>query len=240
MPLPASPSQDAQAIAEEFRKFTYIVSHDLNTHLRVMVEFSRMLMTEKVDALDEEGKQYLSLIVEHGERMHNMLAGLLDYSRLSTTTKAPASVDCNAVLNHCNIALQDKIKSRKATLTASPLPTVVMDADHCIHLFLALLDNALKFQKADAAPVIKISAEKQAHEWLFTVQDNGIGIEPRFYDRIFEIFQRLHSDQEYPGMGLGLALAKKIVERQGGKIWACSMPTGGTAFQFTVPEPDVA
>jgi chemotaxis family two-component system sensor kinase Cph1 len=170
--------------------------------------------------------------------MQAMFSGLLEYSRINTLAKPFSHVDCNTVLDHCRLVFQDKIKASKATLTIEPLPVIDMDAEQCMQLFLALLDNALKFHAANNPPDIKVFAEKRENRWLFTVQDNGIGIDPKFYQKIFLLFQRLHTDEEYPGAGIGLAFAKKIVERHGGKIWVDSTPGAGASFRFSIPIPE--
>ena len=230
-----TPLTEAQKIAQEFKQFAYIVSHDLSTPVRGMVEFSKLLKAEAQEALSADAKEYLTLIVESGEKLQGMMVGLLDYSRLNTMSKPVAKVNCNSVLSDCQVVLKDKIKASKAKLDIATLPTVTADAEQLMQLFLMLLDNALKFQPEGNPPQISVSAEKKDAEWVFTIRDSGIGVEEQFYTRIFQPFQRLHTESEYPGTGMGLALAKKIVDRHGGQIWVHSTHDQGTAFCFTLP-----
>jgi light-regulated signal transduction histidine kinase (bacteriophytochrome) len=225
----------ADTAAQELKDFVYIVSHDFSAPLRGIVEFSKLLKTEQREALNDEGKEYLSLIIESGEKLQNMLAGLLEYSRLNTASKPLSMVDCNDILNNCRSTLQDKITTTGAQIDIAQLPTVAAEPEKLTRLFLALLDNALKFHAAGVAPYISVSAEKQDKSWLFTVRDNGIGIDQEFHKRIFQPFQRLHADKEYPGIGMGLTLVKKIVGQQGGEIWINPAAGQGSAFMFTLP-----
>jgi light-regulated signal transduction histidine kinase (bacteriophytochrome) len=230
-----TPLTEAQKIALEFKQFAYIVSHDLSTSLRGMVEFSKLLKAEAHEALNADSREYLTLIVESGEKLQTMIIGLLDYSRLNTMSQSMAEVNCNRILSDCQLALEDKIKASKAKLDIATLPTVMADVDQLMQLFFMLLDNALKFQPEGNSPQISVSAEKKDAEWVFTVRDNGIGIEEHFYTRVFQPFQRLHTESEYSGTGMGLALAKKIVDRHGGQIWINSTHDQGTTFHFTLP-----
>ena len=226
---------DAEKIAQEFKQFAYTVSHDLSTPLRGIVEFSKLLKTEAQESLNGEAKEYLALIVESGEKMQAMMAGLLDYSRLNTMRKPATRVNCNSILSDCQVVLRDKIQASKCTLDIAALPTITADAEQLMQLFLLLLDNALKFHATDIAPYIAVSAEHIEDEWQFLVNDNGIGIETQFHTRIFKPFQRLHGEDEYQGVGMGLTLAQKIVERHGGRIWVESNPQQGVSFIFTMP-----
>ncbi len=228
-------SPDAEKIAQQFKEFAYIVSHDLNTPLRGVVEFSKLLKAEHHDVLNEEGKEYLALIIESGEKMQNMLVGLLDFSRLNTMSKPLSKVNCNKILEDCKVVLKDKIETTKGKLEIATLPLVMADADQLMQLFLALIDNSLKFHVAGATPHVWVSAERSGDIWVFTVRDNGIGIEHEFHKRVMQPFQRLHTDIEYSGVGMGLTLAKKIVDRHGGRIWIDSTLGQGSSFVFTLP-----
>lgn len=228
--------EDAEDLAKTFKEFAYVVSHDLGTPLRAMVEFSRLLKLENANGLSEESRLFLSLIIENGEKAQAMLGGLLDYSRLNTTAKPFFDTDLNTLLSECRETLADKIKTKKAKLTVTPLPTLKTDMHQLKQLFLALMDNALTFHQPNIAPEITVSASRRMHDWLFSVRDNGIGIEQKFHDRIFHPFKRLHTDSEYPGIGMGLALAKKIVERHRGRIWVDSIAGQGSVFLFSIPD----
>jgi light-regulated signal transduction histidine kinase (bacteriophytochrome) len=166
--------------------------------------------------------------------MQALINGLLAYSRVSTRGGEFKPVDCEALLDRSLANLQMAIEDCKAVVTHDPMPTVTADELQLGQVFQNLISNALKFH-AEQPPHVHISAENKAKEWVFSVRDNGIGIEPQYFQRLFIIFQRLHRQEEYPGTGIGLAVCKKIVERHGGRIWMESEPGRGSAFYFTIP-----
>lgn len=169
--------------------------------------------------------------------MHMLINDLLTYSRVSTRAKPFEPTDCSAILNHALSNLRVASEESEATITFDDLPIVEADATQLTQVFQNLISNAIKFHKTDMPPCIHISAERQGDEWLFSVRDNGIGIAPEHIERIFLIFQRLHTREEYPGTGIGLAVCKKIVERHNGRIWVESEPGEGSTFYFTIPMP---
>lgn len=227
-----------RALAAErqaFQDFIYSVSHDLGAPLRAVVNFSKLLDEKYRPVLDEKGLRYLAFIVDGGGKAQAMLAGLLDYSRLNTQVGAFSDVDMSALVERCLATLRERIRQCGAQIAiASPLPAVSGDPEQLACLWHCLLDNALKFRKEGEAPSIRISAETLAEGWRFCVRDNGIGIDPKFHTRIFGLFKRLHTDEEYEGIGIGLTLAQKIVERHGGKLWVESAPGQGATFWFTL------
>ncbi|MDR3448920.1 MAG: ATP-binding protein [Alphaproteobacteria bacterium] len=227
--------QSEPEIASEFRDYVYGVSHDVSAPVRAMVEFSRLLTGDHVSHLDEEGRLYLSLIIDNGEKLQKMMAGLLDYSRLNTEARPFAPVDCDAAVKDALLSLDDIIRAKQARIECGPMPVIIGDATQIWQLFVALIDNALKFQQAGSIPHIKIAAEKHKDMWQFSVSDNGIGIDERFREKIFTVFQRLHSGDDFPGIGIGLTLARKIVRRHGGEIRAESHPGPGVTLLFTLP-----
>ena len=229
------PLQDATTIAQEFKDYAYIVSHDFSAPLRAVVEFSKLLNSEHAAQLNDEGKQYLAMIVESGEKMQQMMSGLLDYSRLNTMAKPVKKVDCNTVVQDCLLVLQDKIKKTGAKIEILPLPVLNADIDNLMQLFIILIENALKFHAAGANPFLRISAQKTEKEWEFTFRDHGIGIEPQYHERIFKPFQRLNGEKDYPGVGMGLALAHNMIDRHSGRIWVDAEVQKGTAIKFTLP-----
>ena len=168
-------------------------------------------------------------------RMQSLISGLLEYSRVGTRGKEPELTDSKAALEQAILDLHASIKESGVKITADDLPTVHVDPVQLAQLFQNLIGNAIKF-RSDSPPEIHISASRQANDWRFAVADNGIGIEPQYAERIFLIFQRLHTRKKYPGTGIGLAICKKIVERHGGKIWVESKPGRGSTFYFTVPD----
>jgi light-regulated signal transduction histidine kinase (bacteriophytochrome) len=166
--------------------------------------------------------------------MKNLIDDLLAYSRIGTRGKALAPVDSGALLAQVLTDLQFAIEESRAKITYDPLPTVVADRSQLAQVFRNLVGNAFKF-RSDQPPVVHISVARQEDDWVFSVHDNGIGIDPEYGERIFVIFQRLHNREEYPGTGIGLAICKKIVERHGGRIWVESEPGYGSIFHFTLP-----
>ena len=223
------------AVAEEFREFVYIVSHDFGAPVRGMVEFSKLLNEEYGAALNDEAREYLTLIVDNGRKMQAMMAALLDYSRLNNPV-ASAELNFDEIVRECQTVLQPKIDSTKATLQAQALPqNLTMGAEPVRRLFLILLDNALKFHPPGNVPEIAISAKRENGEWIVSVRDNGIGIDPAHYDKLFKPFRRLHLDSEYSGIGMGLAQARKIVAQWKGRLWIDSATGKGTTFHFSLP-----
>jgi len=226
---------DAEMIAKEYKNYVYTISHDLSAPIRSIVGFSRLLEDELPEGLTEDAKLYLNMILQSGEKMQRMMSGLLAFSRLNTTAQNFSAIDMNALLAECLVDFQPVIAARQAQIEVSPLPNITGDRNQILQLFTQLIDNAIKFLPPERVPQVHISAlpsEKDSPH--FVIEDNGIGIEEKFHDRIFEIFRRLHADEEYPGVGMGLALAKKIVARHGGDIWVESSPLGGSAFYFTL------
>lgn len=226
------PQSDAEAIAREFKFFAYSVSHDLSAPIRGMVEFSKLLKAEQSGALNDEGKLYLSLIIESGEKLQSMLAGLLKYSQLDIVPNAHSVVPTHQLVNHCQSILKEKIEAASARITIDPLPVLYGNKEQIEQLFCVLMENALLYQSSGNIPAVHIAAQPTAEGNLFTVRDNGIGIPREFHEHIFQPFKRLHSDKEYPGVGIGLALAKKIVDQHAGRIWIENSSDAGTSVQF--------
>ncbi len=220
----------------ELKNFAYIVSHDLQEPLRKMKSFSQLLARECQDQFtdNEKAHRYLDYIIDAAGRQRNLIQALLNYSRLGSNDSPKVSVNLNAVVEKVLEDLSIPIAETQATVTVSELPTVQASATQMTQLFLNLIGNGIKF-KGDATPRIQIAAQLQPEDWLISVQDNGIGIKPQYAERIFQIFQRLHSRSQYPGTGIGLAICRKIVEEHGGRIWVTSEPGQGSIFYFTLP-----
>ena len=223
------------SIAEDFKEFLYILAHDFSAPLRGIVEFSKLIKMEEMERLSDDGKEYLAMILESGEKMQQMLAGLLEFSRLNTMAKPLSKVDCNKVVENCQIILSKDIIAQNAVIKVRELPIIMADADQLMQLFLILLDNALKFRGPNEV-LITISAQLRNNEWSFNITDNGIGVSSEYRERIFLPFRKLNPDQVYPGLGLGLALARKIVKRHGGIIDLDNSVTTGTSVVFTIPQ----
>ena len=197
--------------------------------------YVQLLSEQYGGKLDENADKYIQYAVDGAQRMQSLIHDLLVFSRVGTKGKELAPTDSGEIVRHVLEDLVIAIRESGGAVTFDPLPTVMADAAQISQLFQNLLANALKFYKPEQVPYVHISAEARDDEWEFCIEDNGIGIDPKYFDRIFTIFQRLHTRSEYPGTGIGLSICKKIVERHGGRIWVESSPGIGTKFLFTLP-----
>ncbi|MGB9004802.1 MAG: ATP-binding protein [Candidatus Aminicenantales bacterium] len=220
---------------KELEQFAYIASHDLQEPLRMVASFTQLLAERYKDQLDEKAKKYIDYAVDGAVRMQRLINDLLTYSRVGTRGKPPEPADSNSVLGEAIKNLAAMIEENRAVITNDELPTVLADASQLVQVFQNLLANSIKFRGKDN-PRIHVSAQDHGREWIFSIRDNGIGIDPQYADRVFLIFQRLHTKEEYPGTGIGLAICRRIVERHGGKIWFESKPGKGSTFFFTLPK----
>lgn len=218
----------------DLQQFAYVASHDLQEPLRIVASFTQLLARRYKGKLDDDADEFINFAVEGARRMQRLIKDLLAYSRLSSEARTFEPVDCSVVLQQVLSDLRMAIDEVNAVVTIGPMPTVMADGAQLIQVFQNLLSNALKFC-AKTAPSVQVAAERRAGEWLFSVRDNGIGLDPQYADRIFVIFQRLHNREEYPGTGIGLAICKRIVERHGGRIWVTSQVGEGSTFYFTLP-----
>jgi signal transduction histidine kinase len=218
----------------DLEQFAYIASHDLQEPLRMVSGFTGLLKRRYAGKLGADADEFIGYAIGGVNRMQALINDLLSYSRLGREEVSAKSVDMQLVVDQALANLQTAIEERSALVSSGPLPTVLANHGMLVRVFQNLIGNALKFCKAER-PVVRISAERHGGEWRFSVADNGIGIEAQYRDRIFMIFQRLHQQAEYPGTGIGLAVVKRIVERNGGRIWLESEPGKGTTFFFTLP-----
>jgi PAS domain S-box-containing protein len=220
----------------DLERFAYIASHDLQEPLRMVSGFSQMLKEKYQGQLDADADEYIWYLVDAAGRMRDLINDLLNFSRVQTRGKSLEMVSCEEVLGWAMSNLRGAIEEARAVVTHDPLPEVMGDANQLMVVFQNLLANAIKFRNLDP-PRVHISAQASDEELIFSVKDNGIGIEPDFYERIFEIFQRLHTRDRYPGTGIGLAICHRIIERHGGRIWVESEPGQGSTFYFSLPTP---
>jgi PAS domain S-box-containing protein len=223
-----------QTHSDELQEFAYALTHDLQEPLRTVVNFSQLLAQEYEGKLGEDADKYIAYSVESALRMEALLRGLLNYLEITERdSDRLLSIDCNHVLSQTLLSLHTAIQQSGATVTSDPLPTVVAKEAMLMQIFQNLIGNSIKY-RGEAAPIIHISAERTAEGWLFSVRDNGIGIDPADAKLVFGMFKRLHG-KETPGTGIGLALCRKVVERQGGRIWVESETGRGATFKFTIP-----
>ena len=219
---------------EELEQFAYVSSHDLQEPLRMITSYLQLLQRRYQGQLDDKADKYIHFAVDGASRMQNLINDLLEYSRVTRSVREPKTTNCEFILNQALANLKLMIKDNKVTISHDPLPDVMADSTQLIQVFQNMILNGIKF-RSEEAPKIHIAAEKKASEWVFSVQDNGIGIDPKYSERIFEIFKRLHKREDYNGTGIGLAICKKIVERHGGRIWVESELGKGSTFYFTLP-----
>ena len=219
---------------ERLQQFAYVASHDLHEPLRMVTSYLQLLERHYSDDLDDDAEEFIEFAVDGAERMEAMIEGLLTYSRIETQANSFDSVDLDAVLDDVLTDLSIRIDETDAEITAEPLPTVNGDASQLRQLFQNLLDNALQYS-GEQDPRVSISATREEDEWIISITDEGIGIDQANADRVFEVFQRLHTHEEYEGTGIGLALCRRVVERHGGEIWVDSEPEDGSTFSFSLP-----
>ena len=223
---------------KELEQFAYVASHDLQEPLRMVASYIQLLQRRYKGKLSTEADEFINYAVDGVVRMKTLINDLLVYSRVNTKESPLEDVDCNRVVEQTLTILRTSIEENKAVINAGILPVLKANQLHMNQLFQNLISNAIKFKKPDEAPVVNITAKHAGHEWLFTVSDNGIGIDKEFSDKIFVIFQRLHNNSEYPGTGIGLAICKRIIEKLGGHLWVESAENEGSTFSFTIPDRD--
>ena len=219
---------------DELEQFSYIASHDLQEPLRMISGFLKQIENKYNDKLDEKGKQYIHFAVDGAQRMHRIILDLLEYSRAGKIEAAKEKVDVNNFFVEINTLFQRQIKETGATISCTNLPVLFTHRTLLEQVFQNLISNALKYCGTVNKLKISISSKDIGSHWLFAVEDNGIGIDPEYFKKIFVIFQRLHNKNEYTGTGLGLAICQKVIEYLGGEIWVESNLGKGSIFYFTV------
>jgi signal transduction histidine kinase len=218
----------------ELEQFAYVASHDLQEPLRMVASYTQLLSERYRGKLDADADKFIGYASEGALRMQTLIQDLLAFSRVGRRDSTYGRVDCDAAMAEVMMSMGPAIRESGAVVTYAALPTVWSDRSQMTQLFQNLIANAIKFRGTDP-PVVSVQVEKTGQEWLFSVSDNGIGIAPEHAEHVFVVFQRLHARTEYPGNGIGLAICKKIVEHNGGKIWFESRAGHGSVFKFTLP-----
>lgn len=229
--------QTAEELARsnaDLTKFAAVVAHDLQEPLRVIDGFVRLLARRYQGRFDEKADQYIGYTVDGVKRMQDLIRDLLAYSKVGSRGQTLEPLDFAAAVDIAVGNLQAAVADSGAVITHDPLPTLMANGSLINRLFQNLIGNALKFHR-NVPMRVHISARQQENSWIISVQDNGIGIEPKYAEKVFGMFQRLHTTGEYPGTGIGLAICKRIVEHHGGEIWLSSEPGKGSTFHFTIP-----
>ncbi len=220
---------------KEIEQFAYLASHDLQEPLRAVTKYIQGFEKHQENNIDSTSTQYLSLVKDSIQRMHFLVEDLLEYSRVGKKEDEMIAIDCNKLLDIVLEDLSATIDENHASIRYESLPVINGYFVEMKSLFQNLISNSIKFRKSGSIPVLNISAIAQGKEWIFSVKDNGIGLKNIYYDKIFNIFQRLHTQDEYPGNGIGLAQCKKIIEMHHGNIWVESELDSGSVFYFTIP-----
>jgi PAS domain S-box-containing protein len=233
--------REAAALArsnQELEQFAYVASHDLQEPLRMVSSYTQLLAQRYEGQLDQDAHDFIGYAVDGANRMQRLIQDLLTYSRVATRGQPPEPFDAHAALGEAVLNLQAAIQESGALVTNDDLPMLLGDRSQIVQVLQNLVGNGIKFQKPGQPPRVHVSAERASAGspwWTFRVTDHGIGVDPKYFDRLFVIFQRLHAKQDYPGTGIGLALCRRIVERHGGRIWIESEPGRGTTLCFTLP-----
>ena len=217
----------------DLQQFAYVASHDLQEPLRMVAGYTQLLARRYRDRLDADADEFIGYAVDGAVRMQNLINDLLAYSRVGNRGQPLEATDCNAVFDEVVANLRTAMDDSQAAVTRDALPTVRADKSQLVELFQNLISNAIKFH-GEEPPRIHVSAGLKENGWVFSVRDNGVGIDSEYAERIFGIFQRLHTRDQYPGTGIGLAICKRIVESRGGQIWVESQPGEGSIFHFTI------
>jgi signal transduction histidine kinase len=227
---------DLERSNADLEQFAYVASHDLQEPLRMVTSYVQLLQRRYSDRLDKDANEFIDFAVDGTVRMKRLITDLLNYSR-ATRPAEQVAVDLNEVLTNVRENLRSAITASGALIKVGPLPTVKAERTGMLQLFQNLVSNAIKFRQEGQVPEVHVEATEEPGQWTFSVQDNGIGIDEQFAEKIFTLFHQLNDRSLYAGTGIGLAIARKVVQRAGGRIWFHSVPGEGALFRFTLPQP---
>ncbi len=230
--------QELAGARNELQQFAYMASHDFREPVRLIAGYVQLLAQRTQGKLDAEAGDLMASALEGVAQMQERMDGLLEYARVTTDGAGFQPTACEEVFAEALSSLRQSIEESAAEIHHQNLPVILADASQIRSVFHNLISNALRFRSADP-PRVAVRAERSGNEWVFAVQDNGIGLDSQYAGRIFQLFQRLHTRTECPGAGVGLAVVKRIVERHGGRVWVESEPGKGATFYFTIPAEDV-
>jgi two-component system CheB/CheR fusion protein len=217
----------------ELERFAYVASHDMQEPLRMITSFLQLFRKKYQEKIDDTAEQYLHFVMDGADRMKRLITDLLEYSRIGSNKGVAESIDINQLMKEVQEVFVNRIAECEATIVCKDLPVIMGNKTQLFQLFQNLVGNALKYIGKEK-PIVIVSGQEEDNHFLFSVEDNGIGIKPMFFDKIFVLFQRLHHKHQYSGTGIGLSVCKKIVEKHGGKIWVTSEPDKGSTFYFTI------
>ncbi|MGV3760702.1 MAG: sensor histidine kinase [Actinomycetota bacterium] len=234
----AQAAEELMRSNRDLEQFAYVASHDLQEPLRKVISFSQLLQQRYGGQMDERADQYIAFAVDGARRMQVLINDLLAFSRVGRLSAELVPVELDACAQRAIDNLSERIEETGATVEVGDLPEVEGELNLLTAVFQNLIGNAIKFRRPDVSPVVRVSASESPEHWEVTVADNGIGIEPEYADRVFVIFQRLHTKDAYSGTGIGLALCRRIIEHHGGNIWVDTTATEGTTIRFTIPKPN--
>lgn len=227
-------TQELETSNKELEQYAYVASHDLQEPLRMVISFISKLEAEYKDRFDEKGKRYVGFVLSGARRMRTIILDLLDYSKIGKESPAKEAVATAAIVDEILLLYHETLELKNVRLRLCELPVVHSDPTALFQVFYQIIGNALKYTRNIETPELTIAAEETPKEWVFSVADNGIGIEKQYFDKIFLLFQRLHSDKEFAGNGIGLAIVKKNIDRLNGRVWLVSEKEQGTTFYFAL------
>ncbi|GAA4772035.1 MULTISPECIES: sensor histidine kinase [Flavobacterium] len=227
-------TQELEMSNKELEQFAYVASHDLQEPLRTIISFITKLETEYKEKFDERGKQYIGFAVSGAKRMRTLILDLLEYSKIGKEKQKTEIQDINQIVQEILLLHHEVITQKKAQIHVQKLPVINTDSSAIFQIFHQLIGNALKYTNEMILPSITIAIEETNHDWIFSVADNGIGIEKQYFKKIFLLFQRLHSSEEFNGNGIGLAIVKKNVDKLNGRVWVISEKDKGATFYFSL------